>query len=290
MIGIKYDIESYRSLSQIFTPSNFNKIVRKDDISFTKGRIKKHVNISQTINNQNLIEYLYNQLLKNYKSEYLYKNALLNKLLLGRYSLKTSTLFNEFKIGNSIADIVILNGDAKVYEIKTEYDSLEKLNKQILDYQQFANKVYVVSNSKHIDKLLSDYKESNIGVIEFTKTNTFKEVLAAKENKEYFQHDTIFKTLRKNEYLEIVYDYFGYLPNVPNTRIFRESLNLITKINVENFQKIAFQKLKSRKLKCPELLKSRKTPYELKHICYSLNMSNKEYIVLHNFLKNLAQA
>ncbi len=284
MIEIKNDIESLRSLSQIFTPSNFKKIVRKKDYSFINNRINKHISFQTPINKQSLIEFIYHELHNNYKSEYLYKNALINKLLLGKYSLNTTTVINEFKIGNSIADFVLLNGEARVFEIKTELDSLNKLSKQVADYCQFANKVYVVSNSKFIDKLISEYADSNIGIIEYTQQNTLKEVVEAKDNVSFFSHLAIFKTLRKQEYLEIVNHYFGYLPNVPNTQIFKECVALIKHIEIKEFQILAFQKLKERKLKCPDLLKSEKTPYELKHICYSLDMNQNEYSELFEFL------
>lgn len=284
MIGLKNDIESLRSLSQIFTPTNFDRILRKSDITNTRDRINKHVISTTKISNRNLLQYIYKELQNNYKSEYLYKNALLNKLLLGKYSLNTTTVINEFKIGKSIADFVLLNGEVRIFEIKTEFDSLEKLNKQLNDYIQFANKVYIVSSSKYIDKLIDDYKNTTIGIIEFTENNTLKEIIPAKENNFFFNHITIFKTLRKQEYLDIIRNYFGFVPNVPNTKIFKESLKLIETIKIDEFQKLAFQKLKERKLRCPTELISDMTPYELKYICYSLDLSDKEYKSFYQFL------
>jgi hypothetical protein len=284
MIEVKNDIDSLRSLSQIFTPSNFKRIVRRKDYSNTINRISKHVTFQTPANKRNLIESVYKELQTNYKSEYLYKNALVNKLLLGKYSLNTTTIINEFKIGGSIADFVLLNGEARVFEIKTELDSLDKLSKQVFDYCQFANKVYVVTNSKFIDKLASEYRDSNIGIIEYTQQYTLREVVEAKDNSKYFDHLTIFKTLRKQEYLDIVNQYFGDLPKVPNTKIFKECVSLVKLIDVKEFQRLAFQKLKERKLRCPYLLKSDKTPYELKHICYSLDMNESEYYELFDFL------
>ncbi len=284
MIGLKNDIESLRSLSHIFTPTNFDRIVRRKDFANTRARIKKHISSPDSINILEILQFIYKELLENYKSEYLYKNALLNKLLLGKYSINTTTVVNEFKVGRSIADFVLFNGEAKIFEIKTEFDSLEKLDKQLADYKQFANKVYVVSNSKFIHKLLSNYNDTTLGIIEFTENNTLKELQPAKENNLSFNHNAIFKTLRKQEYLDIIQEYFGKIPDVPNTRIFQESLKLAETINIIDFQKLAYKKLKERKLKCSKEFLSDKIPYELKHICYSLNMSIKEYSYLYQFL------
>lgn len=81
-------------------------------------------------------------------------------------------------------------------EIKTDLDGLDKLEKQLSDYRQFADFGYIVTSSKYIDKLLLDYSSSTIGVIEFTQRNTFKEHKKAESNNR-FNHLTIFKTLRK---------------------------------------------------------------------------------------------
>lgn len=284
MIELKNDLESLRSLTQLFTPSTFKRIVQKKDYNSINNRIKGHINIKKPINKYDLIKYLYKELQERYKSEYLYKNALINKLLLGKYSTNTTTMLNEFKIGNSIADFVLLNGEAIIFEIKTEFDSLEKLRKQITDYLQFANKIFIVANSKFIEKLLVDFSDTTIGIIEFTKRDTLSEIKPANENNTYFDHTTLFKTLRKQEYLDIVRNYFGFIPCVPNTLIFKECLSMVKTINVRKFQQLTYQKIKERKLKCPDLLKSEKTPYELKHVCYSLNMNKNEYKELYQFL------
>lgn len=282
---INNDISQWRSLSQIFSPSNFHQLIRDDSIKTTKKKIARF--FPEQLNNKKygkVLSMLYSKLQEEYCSEYFFKNSLFNQEFLNRYSVNTTTVFNEFKIGASIADFVLLNGKVRIYEIKTDFDSLDKLEKQLSDYKQFADEVYIVSSAKYISKLLECYKDTTIGIIEFTPKYTFKERKKAGLNHAFFNHSVIFKTLRKAEYLEIVEDYFGYIPEVPNTKIFRECLGLLSTIEVVAFQKLAFNKLKKRKIKCPELLLSDRTPYELKQICYTLDFNEKEYNDLHNFL------
>jgi hypothetical protein len=285
MILVNRNIDSLRSLSEIFTTSNFNKVVRQNDYVLTERKLKKHCSKDRIHTTyKKILGSLYLELQSEYRSEYFYKNNLLNKLLLKQYSLSTTSVFNEFKIGNSIADFVLLNGTVRIFEIKTDLDGLEKLQKQLNDYRQFADLVYIVTSSRYIDKLLIDYSNSTIGVIEFTQRNTFKEHKKAESNSSYFNHLTIFKTLRKAEYLDIVNNYFGCIPDVPNTKIFRTCFDLISSIEVTEFQKLTFNKLKKRKIKCPDLLESEKTPFELKQICYALDFSEQEYNSLYTFL------
>lgn len=285
MISTKTNIDSLRVLSQIFTPSTFRRVVREQDYKSTEKRLKKYfIQDSFEMSYRAVLEQLYKELQEEYRNEYFFKNSLFNKFLLKKYSLSTTTVLSEFKIGNSIADFVLLNGSARIFEIKTDLDGLDKLEKQLNDYRQFADLIYIVTSSKYVERIKVDYATSTIGIIEFTKKNTFKEHKKATSNFSFFNHETIFKTLRKPEYLDIVCETFGYIPDVPNTKVFKTCLNLIKELNVETFQKLAFGKLKERKIEEPTLLESDKTPFELKQICYTLNFSESEYNTLHTFL------
>lgn len=283
MLVTKKDSSVYRSLAQIFTPSNFNKIVRKGDITFTKNRAKKYIQ-TDFKTNSHFIKSLYQELETNYRGEYFYKNAILNKLILKKYSLDNVTILNEFKIGTSIADYILLNGEVKIFEIKTELDSLDKLDKQISDYFKFANKVVVVASSKFSEKLLQKYSNSPIGIIEFSDDQSFKTLKDPINYLKDFNHTTLFNTLRKQEYLDIIQDYFGFLPSVPNTLIYKECLALVKTIDIVDFQKLCFQKLKLRNIRCKEIFISDSIPDELKHICYTLDFSKSEYKSLEKFL------
>ena len=79
----------------------------------------------------------------------------------------------EISIGknNSVrSDIFAINGDITIYEIKTEADSLVRLENQLKYYRQYANKIYVVVDRKFIDKLKI---HDSIGIYELKK-NTIK--------------------------------------------------------------------------------------------------------------------
>lgn len=281
---IATDINKIRSLSQIISPSNFKKIVREGNCYSTFYKIKKYTTVTDSTTNLEAINVIYNSLLKNYKNEYVYKNILTNKLLLKKYSLKNTIALNEFNIGKSIADFVLLNGEARVYEIKTELDNLEKLDKQILDYCKFGDKVYIVTSSKYINKLIELYENSTIGIVELTSRNALKIVKEAKSNVSTFNYETLFKTLRKQEYLDLIEEYYKFIPDVSNTRIFRECLNLAKQIEISLFQKLVISKLKSRNISNPTKIKENSIPDSLKHICYILDFSENEYEELKSFL------
>jgi hypothetical protein len=84
----------------------------------------------------------------------------------------------EITIGknNSVrSDIFVLNGDITIYEIKTEADTLTRLDNQLKYYRQYANKIYVVVDKKFLNKLSID---ESIGIYEL-KQNGIKLVREA---------------------------------------------------------------------------------------------------------------
>jgi hypothetical protein len=272
-----------RVLSQIFSPPIFQKIVRENDSVLFEKQITKYFNSSSFNTNLDVIKSLYKTLQKEYRCEYIYKNNLVLKLI-KEHSLNTTIILNELKISTSKADLVMLNGVVRIFEIKTELDDFAKLAKQLNDYQKFADEVNIVTFEKNAEKLKIEYSDTNIGIIVLDKKNKWKTIKETKSNTELFDFDTIFKILRKQEYLDIVASNFGYVPNVPNTLIFKVCYELLQSINLVDFQKQVLNKLKDRKLQKPDLLKSSNTPKELKHICNSLDFNKEEYDKLYNFL------
>ena len=277
------NIQNLRILSQIFSPPMFQKIVREDDFALFKKQTTKYFKATSYNSNLDIIKSLYKSLQKKYRCEYVYKNNLFLDIF-KQEKLEKTLMLNELKVGASKADLVLLNGSIRVYEIKTELDGLSKLSKQLSDYQKFADKVYIVTDEKYAEKLKNEYSDTNIGIIILDTKNKLETLKEAESNTLLFNFDTIFKILRKQEYLDLTTENFSYIPDVPNTKIFRACYELLENINVVDFQKQVLNKLKERKLSNPDLLKSSKTPKELKHICNSLDFNEQEYLKLYNFL------
>lgn len=215
---------------------------------------------------------VYKYLSKTYRSEYIYKNAIANKILLGRHSLNTSFMLTEFRVGNCKADVAIFNGTSNVYEIKTELDSLERLENQIAEYQQFFDKVHIITAPSQTNKI-SKSVESSIGILELTPRNTIKTLQQAKSGKKRVSPETIFDSLRKSEYLSIIEKHYGSIPEMPNTQIYKECKTIFRKISPE----LAHDSM-------VPLLKQRGNSYGLKNFIESVPYSLKA-IALNSCLK-----
>ncbi len=119
------------------------------------------------------------------RNEYVYRSALTHNLLLGKHSLRTACMLNEFRIGSCKADLIILNGTGTVYEIKSERDSLSRLHNQITNYRKAFGKIYVIAGSEHIDDVLKT-TESTIGVLSLTRWNRISTIREAEEVLDFF--------------------------------------------------------------------------------------------------------
>lgn len=152
------------------------------------------------------------------RNEYVYRSALTHNLLLGKHSLRTACMLNEFRIGSCKADLIILNGTGTVYEIKSERDSLSRLKNQISNYRKAFGKIYVIAGSEHIDDVL-DTTESTIGVLSLTNRNSISTIREAIEVLDFICPVTIFESLRLNEAKIIASELGVNIPELPNTQM-----------------------------------------------------------------------
>jgi len=232
----------YSALSHTFSPMVMNSLISTGTSRYLAEVIKSSEIIDEMgcdVTMGEFFESIYNLIARSHRSEYVYKNAIANKILLGRHSLNTSYMLTEFRVGNCKADVVILNGTSTVYEIKSEYDSLERLQNQISAYAEVFDRINVITSVSLIPKLEITLP-SEIGLMELTSRNTIRTKREAVSGKHRVRPEIIFGCLRRAEYLKITENVFGYVPNVPNTQIYRECQRLFCSLppEVAHFQMI----------------------------------------------------
>lgn len=270
-------------LNRIFTKNTFSEWVKSEgDLSLVKS-FKKYLSSSE-MQNRSVISELYNTMLKSYRNEYIYKNTLLNKLLLGRHSLKTTTALTEVPIEKSKADFILINGKAVVYEIKTELDNLDRLEGQLKDYYKVFDNVCVITSESNYKSVLSSLANTNVGVCILTKKNSISTKKESVTDQSCLNHRSMFKLLRKQEYERILVKYYGELPQTTQVRYYKECLELFSKIDIEIAYRSMLFELKKRidikdKVKFLE-----EVPYEIKSLVYFSEYSSEDYEALEEFL------
>jgi putative bacteriophage protein len=164
-----------------------------------------------------------------FRDDYVYRNAITEKILLGRHNLNTATLLNEVRAGSCKADVVVLNGTSTAYEIKSERDSLFRLKNQIENYRQVFATVNVVVSKSHLSGVLQIATE-DVGVITLSERFRFQTVRAPQSHPERVIPTMILDILRLDEATAILSHLGQEIPNVPNTRIRSELRRAFAKL------------------------------------------------------------
>lgn len=151
-----------------------------------------------------------------YRHEYIYKAALTHKILLGTHSLRTASMLTEFRVGECKADLAILNGTATVYEVKSERDSLSRLERQIAAYSTVFARVYVIAAESHVDAVIGSVP-SEIGILRLNRRNQISTLREAADQPERTSPSAIFDSIRTQEARLILLSLGVSIPAVPNT-------------------------------------------------------------------------
>lgn len=152
-----------------------------------------------------------------HRDEYIYRAAISQKVLTGTHSLRTASMLNEFRTGSSKADVVILNGTATVYEIKSERDTLARLANQVENYKRVFARVNVIASEGHLEGVLKKVPE-DVGVVCLSKRYQISTVREAVDCPERICPVTVFESLRMAESIEILMSMGVTVPKVPNTQ------------------------------------------------------------------------
>jgi hypothetical protein len=220
---------------------------------------------------------IFKRLIREYRHEYIYKNAIAEKILLGKHNLNTAFMLTEFRVEDCKADAVVLNGTSHVYEIKSEMDSFERLDRQLAAYRKMFDFITVITTER-LYKSVEDRVPTEVGIMvladggyQFRK-KPYREAVSNKGNVDPL---IIFNSLQRREYLKIIKETFGIiLAHLPNTQIYSEAKAYFEKLPPEVAHDAMVEALKHRRdthrvadfvLDVPDSLKAASLSIRLTH-------------------------
>lgn len=214
-------------------------------LEFLYKREPKH--ITSTIKNSNaiapdkaakiqykeLFDMVYQQISTRYPCEYVYKNVALFHEILSTKHNDDAKLLTEVAVGNSKADIVVVNGTTTVYEIKTELDTLRRLENQLEDYIRVFDRINVLTCKNKLNGILeilnSRLEFAVIGICIFEETASGIEIVTYKDSQSNLNnidnlsvYDTINYSEFRKYYPEIVKEDFVSFAKVETHKIFSD--------------------------------------------------------------------
>lgn len=158
--------------------------------------------------------------LSDLRDDYVYRTALIERILLGRHSLNTASALSEFRVGKSKADVVIINGTSTAYEIKSERDSIARLPKQIDDYRRHFSRVVVVTSLNHLPKV-ADLVPADVGILTLSKRMALQSVREPIARPDLVDPVSLINSIRLPEVQRVVRLLGDEVPDVANTAIRR---------------------------------------------------------------------
>lgn len=263
------ELVKLRDLSSVFSRSAFVDILNYCDYSHFDWLVNQYSSSLNCTTYFDLIKKTYSIISKHYRCEYVYKNELI-KLLLKEYGTKDTVYFSEFRVGNSIADIAMFNGESKAFEIKTEYDTPRRLDKQMEDYKRFFDKCYIVVPESKLDEYRT-IVESTTGIISMKRENgriVLYKVRQAQQNTR-FAPDALMSCLRISEYTNIALSLGASLDGIAGYDMFNFCYNVISNADPGMVKKLFLREVKKRKNNTPFL---RKSPMVIRQMLLSLNL------------------
>lgn len=193
---------------------------------------------------------IFKQLDKSYRHEYIYKNAIAEKILLGKHSLASACMLSEFGVHKCKADVVVLNGTSHVYEIKSEMDNFDRLENQLNSYKKMFDLITVIT-SENLFGAVSSRVDKSVGIMVMGNNDyafldkPYREPL---ENLQNVESEVIFDALKRDEYLEVIRNEFNEdLSGIPNTQVYSLAKSYFKRLSPEVAHAYMVKMLKQRK-------------------------------------------
>jgi len=258
----------------------FNSLARGENLSATLSLFKDAIPNHNELTIRELFDLFFDLLRKNYRNEYVYKSAIVNKVVFGRHSPKTSSSSIELPVNNSIVDVAVFNGHSTAYEIKTEFDTPKRLVTQSIDYLDVFEKVYIVTHPDLANKYAA-LDIPNLGVLSLSLKETISVVKEAKLNTENIKLEKIFNVLRRKEYVKIIEDYTSSVISMPNGLVQNYCKNIFLSIPFELANSYFISAMKKRATDKDFIDYLYCLPASLRALGYAtpLSKKHKDYIV-----------
>ncbi len=279
-----YSSNQLRDYSSLFSRNTVLEWLKGDlsSIDFKVNRYDKNWLSSGRKRYLDYLKYVYKILENNYQNEYILKNSFLNDWLIKEFGESKSQIFNEFKVGNAIADLVMFNGVSKVFEIKTEMDSDKRLNNQLEQYCKVFNQVYLIIPLSKL-KLYLKY-DKNVGIITFDNNERERFYLKRKAtNNIAIDPKTLMHVFHTKEYKEVVLNYYDTVPKMTSFSQFSICSDLIKNIPNNRLNELFIDQMKKRG---DINILSKRHHKEFNQLSLALKMNSKNHKQFFSILKS----
>jgi hypothetical protein len=217
-------------------------------------------------------EEAHRRLVASYRSEYVFKNTLVSKIVFGKHRPATASAILEMPMGDSEADLLVLNGTSTVYEIKTDLDQFTRLNGQLRDYCTRADRVYVVTSDARA-AAAETLVPNHVGILALKRSGALSTVRLATSNLDQIRHEHLFRMLRRNEAQALLHSRIGYTPDVPTGHLSERMRALFGELDIAEAHRLVVTQLRQRGRAAASLTSAVGFPTSLRALAYGAELS-----------------
>lgn len=231
--------------------------------------------LGRRVSVRDFFEAAFEALSRSYRSEYVYKSAIANKIVFGRHSPRTSSLAVELPVGRSIVDLAVFNGVSTAYEIKTEFDTPRRLVTQTTDYLKVFDEVYIVTHPA-LARLYAGVANAAVGIIALDARDRLKVIRKAVTASQTHDARLRFRMLRRSEYLPRLEAATGKQFDLPNGLIANYCEMLFSGLEKEHGDAIFLDAMRTRTTGLGVSTFLRSLPEHLRVLGYSVHLSHAQ--------------
>lgn len=209
---------------------------------------------------------------KYYRNEYIFKNALISKIVFGKHSPRTASALLEIPMGASCADLIVLNGTITIYEIKTDLDQFDRVASQVADYSTRAEHVTVVVSESRANAAESRLP-AQVGILTIRQNGALRTIRPSVSNLHQLNVDHLFQLLRTEEALRILQRTRRYELDVPTGYAWPRMREIFAELPVELAHKEVLAELHTRGQIATSLTTQSSFPISLRALAYATDLS-----------------
>lgn len=179
--------------------------------------------ISTNTSLSELYESAFRYCFRHQRVEYFYKNAVIEKLVLGRRSLNTVAGYVEVRIADAKLDVLLSSKQLTAYEIKTDFDELARLPTQLRAYQRACREVSVVTGDRYAS-VVERIIPPEVGLLVLTDRYQLRVLRPATVCDGGLSPQDMLALLRRKELLSLLREMGVDADVIPNTRTYQEAV------------------------------------------------------------------
>ena len=268
-----------RILAELFTSTHLQQLAWygwSETLSASVDFLEHEGGISQDYLAADVLNAAFDTLFREHPIEYVYKACMLKRTVFGTYSPNTTALYMEFPVADARADMLLVNGVATVFEVKTRFDNPKRLNVQLAEYYRCFKSVCVVVEEDQSERYIHECPD-HVGIFALTSRFSMRVMRKPRETSENLDHTPMFALLRQGEYHHTVSGLGVDLSSIDPLIRYEVALDRFTTLPLVEAYNLVLRALRSRQRTRHLANLCSKLPDSLHASVFSYRMRNQDW-------------